>query len=65
MTAVIVGLAFVAAGLWGFVNWFPAVLFVLKGFGSISLIIGGVVAVLAGVSSMKIQKAARPDAPKE
>jgi hypothetical protein len=62
MTAVIMGLVFIALGGWGFVQWFPEVLGVIKGFGSISLIVGGIVAVIAGMSSFKTT---RPDAPKE
>jgi hypothetical protein len=62
MIAVIVGVVFVLLGIWGAVAWFPEVLVIVKGFGSVSLIIGGVVAVIAGMSSLKSM---RPNAPKE
>lgn len=62
MIAVIVGAAFIALGAWGIFRWFADVLIIIKGFGSVSLIIGGVVAVIAGMSSMK---SVRSDVPKE
>jgi len=62
MTAVIVGLGFIVLGIFGFVHWFVEVLAVLKGFGSLSLIVGGLVAVIAGLSSFR---PSRPNAPKE
>jgi hypothetical protein len=62
MIAVIVGSAFIALGVWGVFEWFSEVLIILKGFGSVSLILGGIVAVIAGMSSMK---SVRSDVPKE
>lgn len=52
MIAMLVGLVFVAAGAWGIARWFPDFLIVLRGLGPVSVLLGGLVAVVTGVSSM-------------
>lgn len=61
MTAVLVGLVFIAGGLWGIARWFPDFMATLRGIGPVSILIGGVVAVIAGLSSFR---GGRVDEPK-
>ena len=53
MTAIVVAAIFVLLGGWGLVEWFPELVIVAKGFLPVSLVIGGVVAVVAGVSALR------------
>lgn len=62
MISILMGTAFVFGGLWGLVHWFPDLIFVLKGIGPISLIFGGIVALMAGFNSF--QKNRSNDKPK-
>lgn len=50
MTAIIVGLTFILFGAWGMVRWFPELLTVLRGFGSLALFLGGITSLIAGIS---------------
>ncbi len=47
--AVIIGILFIAIGIGGLVSWFPDFLSVLRGLGPISILLGGIVALVAGI----------------
>lgn len=53
MLAVIVGLIFMALGLWGVISWWPSFMIVLKGLVPIMIVCGGFLAVIAGVTSIR------------
>lgn len=57
MTSIIIGFGFIAAGLWGLAVWFQDFVMVLKGIIPISVLLGGIVAVAAGVSSFQTRRA--------
>jgi len=52
MVSILVGLVFVGAGFWGLIRWFPDFINFVQGFGPLSLILGGLVAVVVGISSL-------------
>ena len=52
MLAVIVGLIFAVFGLWGVVIWWPDFITVVKGSIPFMLIIGGLIAVVAGITGI-------------
>jgi hypothetical protein len=53
MLATMVGLAFMAVGLWGMFHWWQELTVVLKGLIPISLFLGGGVAAVVGLASLK------------
>jgi hypothetical protein len=53
MIAVLVGLIFVVAGAWGIARWFPDFIIVVRGLGPVSVLLGGLVAVVTGFSSLQ------------
>lgn len=53
MVAVVVGLTFISLGAWGLLVWFDEFLFTVKGWGPISLILGGLIAIIMGISSFR------------
>lgn len=53
MTTLILGLASVALGAFGLAQWLPEFLTFLKGLLPLSFICGGLIAVLAGISSLR------------
>ncbi len=53
MLATTVGIAFVLLGSWGMIHWGQELIFVLKGLLPISLVLGGVVAAIVGIASLK------------
>jgi hypothetical protein len=57
MTAVIFGLGFILLGAWGLLYWFQDFLMALRGFGPISILIGGVVALISGIASFRVKNA--------
>lgn len=56
MTAVLFGIAFVLFGLWGMNHWFSDLLLILRGLAPFSLFLGGVVALVVGLSSFRATK---------
>lgn len=58
MLATLVGLIFVAGGLWGMVHWRQELLLVLKGLLPLCAFFGGVVALIVGIASMRSPSAA-------
>jgi hypothetical protein len=52
MIAVLVGLVFVVAGAWGIARWFPDFIVVVRGLGPVSILLGGLVAVVTGFSTL-------------
>ncbi len=52
MISILVGLVFIVAGALGIVRWFPDVIGVVRGFLPLSLILGGLVAVVTGIGSL-------------
>jgi hypothetical protein len=53
MISLLVGLFTVAAGLWGMLCWFPEFVMVLKGAVPLMVVMGGAVAVIAGLSALR------------
>jgi hypothetical protein len=53
MLAVITGLAFVVLGLWGILGWWSDFAMFLRGSVPFMLFVGGLLAVIAGVTSIK------------
>ena len=72
--SIIVGAIVALLGLIGFISWWGSFLVVVKGTLPAMLIFGGIIAVIAGLSEMKDEAAAKekeaaaakqPEAPKE
>ncbi len=57
MTAVLLGIVFVILGALGLMHWFHYFCVVVCGIFPISILIGGVVAIMSGVTSLR---SARP-----
>ena len=53
MISVLVGAVFVILGGAGIAFWFSDFLMVIRGFGPVSLFLGGLVALLTGFSSLR------------
>jgi hypothetical protein len=53
MLSAIVGLAVAAAGIWGMWRWWPDLFTVLRGILPLCFFCGGIIAVVAGLSSVK------------
>jgi len=53
MVALIIGLIVVVLGVIGIVTWFPDFVLVLKGSVPAMLICGGLLAIIAGITSIK------------
>ena len=53
MAAILIGVVFVLVGLWGVAHWVHDLVAVLKGLGPISMVLGGVIAIVAGISSLR------------
>lgn len=53
MTAVVIGIAFIVMGCFGLLYWFADFLVFLRGFGPVSVLIGGIVALISGVASLR------------
>ncbi len=51
MLSLIFGLATMAVSLWGLFHWRTEFIFILKGAVPVCFLMGGVVAVIAGISS--------------
>lgn len=56
MTAIFVGIIFVVGGAWGLIRWFPDFLIVARGLFPLSLLMGGVMAVIAGIGSLQSRR---------
>lgn len=52
MLSILVGLVFIALGISGILAWFPDFLVMLRGFGPLSLLLGGIVAAIMGFASL-------------
>jgi len=57
--SIIVGAVVVLLGLWGLLGWWCDFMTVLKGSIPIMLVFGGVIAVIAGLSELKDEQAAK------
>lgn len=53
MIATLVGCIFIVVGLWGISEWFGDFVIMAKGFVPVSLVLGGLVALVSGLSSMR------------
>ena len=53
MIAVLVGLIFVVIGAWGIARWFSDFIMVMRGLGPVSVLLGGLVAMVTGFSSLQ------------
>ncbi|MFH1369401.1 MAG: hypothetical protein ABII64_09785 [Elusimicrobiota bacterium] len=53
MLAVITGVAFLVLGLWGIIGWWPDFISFLKGSVPAMIFVGGFLAVIAGITSIK------------
>lgn len=56
MIAIVVGALFIALGFWGILQWAGDLLGVIRGFLPLSLLLGGIVGVMAGVSSIQARR---------
>lgn len=56
MISFLIGLLFIATGLYGIVRWFPDFAIVLRGLIPMSLVLGGLVAVVAGFGAITGRK---------
>lgn len=69
MLAVITGLAFLVLGLWGIIGWWPSFVVFLKGCVPVMIFVGGFLAIVAGVTSIKdsfdMKNESQPDEKKE
>ncbi len=65
MLAVITGLAFLVLGLWGIVGWWGDFVGFLKGSLPAMLAVGGFLAIVAGVTSIKDSFEARAESKEE
>ncbi|OGS18944.1 MAG: hypothetical protein A2219_07950 [Elusimicrobia bacterium RIFOXYA2_FULL_50_26] len=71
MLAIIVGLVFMVLGLLGLLAWWPDFIAVFKGFVPIMIMIGGLIAVVAGATSVmdsmepKDDSSSKPEEKKE
>lgn len=55
MLALLIGLVFVAGGLWGLFSWWGDFLTVARGLFPILFAVGGLIAVIAGVTGLSEQ----------
>lgn len=53
MISLLIGLLTVGAGLWGMIHWRDALVLALKGLVPVSMVLGGAVAVIAGISAIR------------
>ncbi len=53
MTAVVIGIVFIAIGGLGMLHWSQDFLAMVRGFGPFSMFIGGLVSLIAGIGSTK------------
>jgi len=65
MLAVIVGLVFAVIGLWGMVAWWPDFIIVVKGSVPALLLIGGILAIVAGATAIRDSLESRASTKKE
>ena len=56
MISTFVGVIFILLGFWGVMIWFHDFMIVIRGFGALSLVLGGILAIVFGVSSMTPQR---------
>jgi len=64
MISILVGVGLIILGLWGIVQWFPDFLIFLKGFFPLSIMLGGIVAIIVGVSSFSPARSHEKSKPK-
>ncbi|MCG3205408.1 MAG: hypothetical protein KCHDKBKB_02129 [Elusimicrobia bacterium] len=57
MTAVVIGCVFIFLGGWGLLYWFQDFLTLIRGLGPISVLVGGLIALVAGISSFRASDA--------
>ncbi|MGA2091433.1 MAG: hypothetical protein ABSH12_08270 [Endomicrobiales bacterium] len=53
MLAIVFGLIFIMCGMWGILRWLPDTLMILRGMLPGMLCCGGVLAVIAGIASIR------------
>jgi hypothetical protein len=56
MIASLIGIFFIGLGLWGLIHWFREFLILICGLLPVSLLVGGVVAVVSGISSSRTRR---------
>ncbi len=56
MIAIVVGIFFILLGMFGILKWAPDLIMVLRGFLPISLTLGGIVGLMAGVSALQARR---------
>jgi len=56
MTAIFVGIAFIVFGVWGIINWFQAFIFFVEGVVPLSLLLGGLISMIAGIASVQARR---------
>ena len=65
MLAIVFGLIFMILGLWGLASWWTDFMMVLKGLIPVLFVFGGLLAVIAGVTSIRDSIEAKNAAAKE
>lgn len=53
MLAIILGLIFTGAGLFGIIVWHQDLLIIIKGLFPVLILVGGILAIVAGATSIK------------
>jgi hypothetical protein len=56
MTAIFMGLIFILLGFWGILYWLGDLILIVRGLGPVSLLVGGLVSVIAGVASIQSRR---------
>lgn len=60
MLSIVVGLLFLLSGLWGIWNWTSDFLLVLRGAVPPMFVLGGILAIVAGASSLRGESDSSP-----
>lgn len=60
-TSIIIGAVVVLFGLWGLKSWWGEFIMIVKGSVPIMVIFGGIIAVIAGLTEMKDEAAAKKE----
>jgi thiol:disulfide interchange protein len=59
MLAIVLGCLFIVFGLWGMVRWLPDVMVIVRGMTPAMFCCGGLLAVVAGIASIRDDMEAR------
>lgn len=65
MASIIGGIVALGLGIWGLVSWWWDFVLVLRGAVPFVIVLGGIVAITAGISSMRDRRAAKKEEEKQ